>query len=522
MERRWLVAASCITLLLTACPKSQQDIAEELKEAVVMINYPKPIPGHGTGFFVQVQGSEDVCTVVTARHVVAPSNELQLQTHDGKLWQTSNIESFPNYDLAVVTFEPETWKKKGKTGKTKTCPYRALEMGDSDRVKDGDTIYIRGFPREHVSRGVSLFSNGTVSGIVKPPILAGYGLFYQATTADGMSGGPVVNVDGQVIGVHGRTDTEIIRIASSPQSNLSLAEKARVETVARIDNFKWGVPINIYLENQPVHPPALVESPVKLPKEWLLGGTVGVGLLLIMRWLRSGSSSKTAETWYNQGNKLLNANKYSEAIASYEKAIEIKPDFHDTWNWKGIALYELQRYSEAIASYEKAIEIKPDFHDTWNNRGVALYELQRYSEAITSYEKAIEIKPEDYKIWHNRGNALKELQRYIEAIASYEKAIEIKPDFHDSWNWKGIALSKLQRYSEAIRSYDKLLEIRPDFALALYNKACCYALQSKIELAIENLQQAIEFDPDHSPMAKTDSDFDNIRHDKRFQALIER
>jgi len=126
MARRWLVAASCITLLLTACggPKSKQDIAEELKEVVTLINY-MDRPGHGTGFFVR--GAKDVCTVVTARHVVAPSNKLQLQTVDGKLWQTSNIDSFPNYDLAVVTFAPEG----------KTCPYRALQMGDSDQVKDG-------------------------------------------------------------------------------------------------------------------------------------------------------------------------------------------------------------------------------------------------------------------------------------------------------------------------------------------------------------------------------------------------
>lgn len=232
MERRWLVAASCITLLLTACGPTKQYIAEELKEAVTLINY-MDRPGHGTGFFVP--GSKDVCTVVTARHVVEPSNLLQLQTIDGKLWKTSNIESFPSYDLAVVTFAPNS----------ETCPYRALQMGDSDRVKEGDTIYIRGFSAGQANIGVSHFTDGTVSTIV-PPILEGYGLSYKATTADGMSGGPVVNVDGKVIAVHGRTDTEIIKIASSPQSNLSQAEKARVENIVRIDNFKWGVPINVY------------------------------------------------------------------------------------------------------------------------------------------------------------------------------------------------------------------------------------------------------------------------------------
>ncbi|WP_231636852.1 tetratricopeptide repeat protein, partial [Planktothricoides sp. SR001] len=40
---------------------------------------------------------------------------------------------------------------------------------------------------------------------------------------------------------------------------------------------------------------------------------------------------------------------------------------------------KLQRYSEAIESYEKALEIQPDYHEAWHNRGIALDNLQRYS-----------------------------------------------------------------------------------------------------------------------------------------------
>lgn len=90
-------------------------------------------------------------------------------------------------------------------------------------------------------------------------------------------------------------------------------------------------------------------------------------------------------------------------------------------------------------------------------------------------------------IWYNRGNALDDLGRLEEAIASYDKALEIKPDFHK----------------------------------AGYNKACYYALQGDIEQALENLQNAINLSPDkYREMARTDSDFDGIREDERFEALI--
>ena len=78
------------------------------------------------------------------------------------------------------------------------------------------------------------------------------------------------------------------------------------------------------------------------------------------------------------------------------------------------------------------------------------------------------------------------------------------------------------RWEEAIASYDKALEIQPNDANTFYSKACCYALEGNVDLAIENLQQAINLNPnEYREAAKTDSVFDGIRGDNRFQALIQ-
>ncbi|MBS3025778.1 MAG: tetratricopeptide repeat protein [Dolichospermum sp. DET50] len=55
----------------------------------------------------------------------------------------------------------------------------------------------------------------------------------------------------------------------------------------------------------------------------------------------------------------------------------------------GYQLVELKRYEEGIASYNKAIAIKPDKHEAWNNRGWSLAKLQKYEEAIASYDTAL-------------------------------------------------------------------------------------------------------------------------------------
>ncbi|MEH1974600.1 MAG: tetratricopeptide repeat protein, partial [Nostoc sp.] len=84
------------------------------------------------------------------------------------------------------------------------------------------------------------------------------------------------------------------------------------------------------------------------------------------------------------------------------------------------------------------------------------------------------------------------------------------------------ALDDLGRTEEAIASYDQALKFKPDYHQAWYNKACCYAVQGNIEQALENLQQAINLSPDECrEWAKTNSYFDSIREDERFQALIQ-
>ncbi|MBW4655842.1 MAG: hypothetical protein KME20_22795 [Kaiparowitsia implicata GSE-PSE-MK54-09C] len=67
----------------------------------------------------------------------------------------------------------------------------------------------------------------------------------------------------------------------------------------------------------------------------------------------------------------------------------------------------------------------------------------------------------------------------------------------------------------AIACFDAALAIKPDKHEAFYNKACCYGLQSDADNAIQALQAA-----ENRDMAKTDTDFDSIRTDERFQALV--
>ena len=130
------------------------------------------------------------------------------------------------------------------------------------------------------------------------------------------------------------------------------------------------------------------------------------------------------------------------------------------------------------------------------------------------------IKPDYHEAWYNRGVALSHLGQKEEAIASYDQAIAFKPDLHQAWGNRGTALTALGRYEEAFVSYNRVLEIKPDDNYTIYKKAACYTLQGDIRKAIETLQHAITLNLECREWAKTDADFDRIRDDERFQAVV--
>ena len=235
----------------------------------------------------------------------------------------------------------------------------------------------------------------------------------------------------------------------------------------------------------------------------------------------SQTSSYRASLLLELGNLMVAAKEYEAAIASYDQALKIKPDDQEAWYNRGYALGNLERLEAAITSYDQALKIKPDKYEAWNNRGYVLRNLGRLEEAITSYDQALKIQPDLQEAWYNRGYVLRTLGRLEEAIASYDQALKIQPDYYQAWYNRGYVLGNLGRLEEAITSYDQALKIKPDDTTTFYNKACCYALQGNVEQAIENLQQAINLNPDkYREMAKTDSDFDSIREDERFQSLL--
>ena len=190
------------------------------------------------------------------------------------------------------------------------------------------------------------------------------------------------------------------------------------------------------------------------------------------------------DAWDGKGKTLALLGCNEEAIACFDRALESDPNHVGAWIGKGVALSDLGRKQEAIACYDRALESAPRVARGWTEKGAALSDLGRKEEAIACYDRALGIDPRVTLAWNNKGAALSVLGRKQEAIACYDRALEIDTRVAPTWNNKGAALSEVGRHEEAITSYDRALEIDPKVAHAWYNKgASLSALGRKKEAA---------------------------------------
>ncbi len=128
----------------------------------------------------------------------------------------------------------------------------------------------------------------------------------------------------------------------------------------------------------------------------------------------------------------------------------------------GNVYVDLSRHEEAIASYRKAIELKPDLIQALVNLGAVLNEVGKMDESIELLTRAIELSPDDVKGYVNLGDAYYSQGQYYEAMQQFRQALRVDPGAYEAHHRIAVAFADAQIYREAIREWKKVIEIAPD------------------------------------------------------------
>lgn len=153
----------------------------------------------GSGFIISRRG--DTYYVLTNKHVVGTPDEYDIITPDGQRYRLnreeydSKVRKLPNIDLAVVLF-------------TSSNNYNLPELSETEKVPETTTVYVAGFPQFETINSHLRFTEGLVvsNAFAAEPLKDGYELIYNNPTLPGMSGGPVFDQQGRIVGIHGRAE----------------------------------------------------------------------------------------------------------------------------------------------------------------------------------------------------------------------------------------------------------------------------------------------------------------------------
>ena len=320
---------------------------------------------------------------------------------------------------------------------------KPLPLGNSNAVKIGETVYVAGNPK-----GLEgTFSDGIISSRRDKYTKERFQM--TAPISPGSSGGPVLNSKGEVIGV-------------------SVAAHRDLDA----QNLNFAIPSN-YLKTL-----LTLSKPAKP--------------------LSQGNQTISAETYFRRGYACYDLGLYDLAIANYDKAIQLEPDYTEAYINRGIAKIRLGQHFAAISDYDKAIQLEPDYTEAYYNRGTAKMRLGQHFAAISDYDKAIQLKPDYADAYYNRGIAKAYLGQHFAAISDYDKAIQRNPDNASAYLNRGAAKYKLGQHFAAISDYDKAIQRNPDNASAYYNRGIAKAYLGQHLAAISDYDKAIQRNPDNA------------------------
>ena len=191
-------SVTSLLLMLTAVPCQAQTV-ERVADIAKKITVRIEGATQGSGSLYKKEGNR--YTVVTAWHVLASNNkDEEISVFIGGKSYTADRffrDSDKSIDIGYIIF-------------TSTSTYKPPELGSAFSAPMGSEVFVSGFPLEtsSVQERVLRFSDGRVIANAKARIARGYQLLYSNYTWPGMSGGPVLNKQGQLVGIHGQSELD--------------------------------------------------------------------------------------------------------------------------------------------------------------------------------------------------------------------------------------------------------------------------------------------------------------------------
>jgi tetratricopeptide (TPR) repeat protein len=255
---------------------------------------------------------------------------------------------------------------------------------------------------------------------------------------------------------------------------------------------------------------------------------------------------------YNLAYTSIDHNNYSVAEEMLRQAIQLDPKSAYPHNGLGNVCYDLYRTNEAIAEYQQAIALDLKFAHPHHGLGNVYSDLGRTDEAIAEYRQAIALDPKSAHPHNSLGRVYADLKLSDKAIAEYQQAIALNPKFASPHNGLGVMYQFAGQLEQASAEFKRAVGLEPNndsFQISLvgilnklghkveaaehlkiareliakkneYNRARFASACGDVDEALVLLKIALEKKQTSLDWARRDPDFESLRSDPRFIALV--
>ena len=204
-----------------------------------------------------------------------------------------------------------------------------------------------------------------------------------------------------------------------------------------------------------------------------------------------------ALAYNNRGSFFWEEKKYDQALADYNKAIDLRPIYPDALNNRGVVYLDKKNYQAAINDFNQVIELEKSYAPAYSNRGVAFMETGMNAEARSDFNKALEIKPDYAEAYYNRGVLSMNEKKTDEALNDYNKALELNPGYTNAITNRDILLGVKRPPEEILAGYNAAIESNPKDPELYYKRGSLFLDSKKYNEAKTDLYTAIKHRPSY-------------------------
>ncbi|MBN1560553.1 tetratricopeptide repeat protein [candidate division KSB1 bacterium] len=199
-----------------------------------------------------------------------------------------------------------------------------------------------------------------------------------------------------------------------------------------------------------------------------------------------------AKLAFNEGNTLFKQGQYDEAVAAYDKSLQLDPSNSNAYQGKGLTLAKQRKYDEAIAAYEKAVKADPTNYSAFAAMGKTYYDKKDFKNAVNAYQQAVEINPQRETNIYMLALCYNNIKDTKNAIKYFTMATQVKPDYEKAYNSLGEAYMTDGQVENAITAFEMAISIDDKYDEAYYRLAAANNKTGRYQEALEAAQNCLK------------------------------